>query len=88
MRDFLILGWMLCSELGYDILALTETHDTGSLRPSKTFVTGDIAPKDDSYAGVAILMSHVSPGTSYTAAAAVRASYSSVSRHRRVTFSS
>ena len=47
----------LCSELGYDILALTETHDTGSLRPSKTFVTGDIAPKDDSYAGVAILMS-------------------------------
>ena len=39
----------LCSELGYDILALTETHDTGSLRPSKTFVTGDIAPKDDSY---------------------------------------
>ena len=47
----------LCSELGYDIQALTETHDTGSLRPSKTFVTGDIAPKDDPYAGVAILMS-------------------------------
>ena len=47
----------LCSELGYDILALTETHDTGSLRPSNTFVTGDIAPKDDSYAGVAILLS-------------------------------
>ena len=47
----------LCSELGYGILALTETHDTGSLRPSKTFVTGAIAPKDDPYAGVAILMS-------------------------------
>ena len=26
----------ICSELGYDILALTETHDTGSIRPSKT----------------------------------------------------
>ena len=47
----------LCSELGYDILALTDTHDTGSLRPSKTFVTDDIAPNDDPYAGVAILMS-------------------------------
>ena len=44
------------SELEYDILALTETHDTGSLQPSKTFVTGNIAPKDDPYAGVAILM--------------------------------
>ena len=47
----------LCSELGYDILALTEKHDTGSLRPSKTFVTGDIAPKGDPCADVAILMS-------------------------------
>ena len=44
--------------LGYDILALTETHDTGRVRPSKTFVTGDIAPIDDPYAGVAILVSH------------------------------
>ena len=47
----------ICSELGYDILALTEKHDTGSLRTSKTFVTGDIAPKDDPYDGVAIPMS-------------------------------
>ena len=39
----------LCSELGYDILVLTETHDTGSLRPSKTVVTGDIAPKDGAF---------------------------------------
>ena len=48
---------MLCSVLGYDILALTETHGTVRLRPSKAFVTGDIAPKDDPYAFVAILMS-------------------------------
>ena len=27
----------LCSELGYDILALTETRDTGNVRPSKTY---------------------------------------------------
>ena len=31
----------LCSEPGYDIVALTRTHDTGSLRSSKSFVTGE-----------------------------------------------
>ena len=47
----------LCSELEYDILALTETHGTVRLRPSKAFMTGDMARKDEPYAGVAILMS-------------------------------
>ena len=28
----------LCVQLGYDILALTETHDAGQLRPSKHFL--------------------------------------------------
>ena len=55
--DKIRLATWNCGGLSFTQRALTETHDTGSLRPSKTFVTGDIAPKDDSYAGVAILMS-------------------------------
>ena len=78
----------LCSELGYDILALPETHDTGSIQPITTFVTVDIAPKDDPYAGVAILMPQRIARSASTVAAAVPAPYSSASRHRRVTSSS
>ena len=45
-RDlFYTKGAMYCARIRHT--ALTETHDTGSVRPSKTFVTGDIAPKDD-----------------------------------------
>ena len=47
----------LCAQLGYDILALTDTHDAGNLRPSKRFMTGDTAPAEDNYAGVAMLLS-------------------------------
>ena len=52
----------LCAQLGYDILALTETHDSGQLRPSKRFLTGDIAPAEDKYAGVAMLLSDRAAG--------------------------
>ena len=45
------------TDLGYDILALTETHDAGYLRPNKHFITGDTAPTRDRYAGVAMLLS-------------------------------
>ena len=34
---------MLCDELGYDVLALTETHDTGKLTASRRFVVGEPA---------------------------------------------
>ena len=46
----------LCAQLGYDILALTETHDSGQLRPSKRFLTGDIAPAEDKYAAIRSLL--------------------------------
>ena len=77
----------LCSELGYDILPLTETHDTGSLRPSKTFVKGDIAPKDDPYAGVAILMSQrIASSVLYCGCCGARIVFVRI-KARRVTFS-
>ena len=41
--------------LDYDILALTETHDKGNLHPNKHFITGDVAPVGDPYAGVAMI---------------------------------
>ena len=47
----------LCSELGYDVLGLTETHDKGSLSTNRCFIKGDAAPKEDAYAGVALLLS-------------------------------
>ena len=47
----------LCTQLEYDILALTETHDKGNVRPSKRFTTGDAAPVVDPYAGVAMMFS-------------------------------
>ena len=52
----------LCAQLGYDILALTETHDSGQLRPTKHFLTGDIAPAEDKYAGLAMLLSDRAAG--------------------------
>ena len=47
----------LCTQLECDILALTELHDKGNLRPNKHFITGDAAPVGDPYAGVAIIFS-------------------------------
>ena len=40
-----------CSELGYDILALTETHDQGTLSSNKICITSETSPVNDSYAG-------------------------------------
>ena len=45
---------VLCDELGYDVLALTETHDTGRLTPSRRFAVGEPAPAGDSASGVAL----------------------------------
>ena len=39
---------VLCDELGYDVLGLTETHDTGRLTASRRFVLGEPAPAGDS----------------------------------------
>ena len=47
----------LCQELGYDLLALTETHDKGGLESSRNYVQSEPAPTDDSFAGVALLLS-------------------------------
>ena len=47
----------LCDELGYDVLALTETHDAGRLMPSRRFAVGEPAPARDSDSGVALLLS-------------------------------
>ena len=38
----------LCAQLGYDILALTETHDSGQLRPTKRFLTATLHPRKTS----------------------------------------
>ena len=47
----------LCSELGYDILGLTETHDTGSFKKSLSFIPAEPAPENDRASGVALLLS-------------------------------
>ena len=47
----------LCRELNYDILALTETHNKGTLPSKKDFICSDVAPTSDPYAGVALLLS-------------------------------
>ena len=48
---------VLCDELGYDVLALTETNDTGRLTPSRRFAVGEPSPAGDSASGVAQLLS-------------------------------
>ena len=47
----------LCRELNYDILALTETHNSGKLKGNKNFLVSDPAPKNDSFSGVGLLLS-------------------------------
>ena len=47
----------LCAEYGYDILVLTETHDKGTLKNSRNFITAEAAPESDSFSGVAIQLS-------------------------------
>ena len=49
---------VLCDQLGYDVLALTETHDTGRLTASRRFVVGQPATAGDSASGVAPPASH------------------------------
>ena len=36
---------ILCGQLGYDKLALTKTPDSGCIRSTKHFITGDTAPR-------------------------------------------
>ena len=47
----------LCKELNYDILALTETHDNGTLKDTRDFIKSEPAPKNDPYSGVSLLLS-------------------------------
>ena len=47
----------LCEELEYDILALTETHDDGTLKNSRKFIMSEPAPASDKFSGVALLLS-------------------------------
>ena len=47
----------LCKDLKYDILLLTETHDTGSLKRSRNFIPAEPAPSTDKFSGVALLLS-------------------------------
>ena len=51
-RDYII-----CAQLGYDILALTETHDKGGLRPNKHYLTGDAVSGKDPCSGVTMPLS-------------------------------
>ena len=48
----------LCAEYGYDILVLTETHDKGTFKSSRNFITAEPAPDSDRFSGVAILLSN------------------------------
>ena len=47
----------LCQEDNFDILALTETHDKGNMNNTKNFIRGEAAPPNDSYSGVAFILS-------------------------------
>ena len=40
-----------------DVLVLTETHDNGSLLANRHTITAEPAPENDSYSGVAIMLS-------------------------------
>ena len=46
-----------CAELDYDVLALTETHDTGKFTSSSRFIVADPVPDTDKAAGVALQLS-------------------------------
>ena len=47
----------LCSEMDYDILAFTETHDRGAFPATSNFIPAEPAPEHDRAAGVALLLS-------------------------------
>ena len=47
----------LCSEMQYDILGLTETHDKGVIGGSLEFISADPVAENDPAAGVALLLS-------------------------------
>ena len=51
----------MCRDLDYDLLDLldlTETHDKGTLQRKKDFICSDIAPQNDPFSGVALLLSN------------------------------
>ena len=47
----------LCKDLNYDILVLTETHNSGDLSSSHNFIQAEQAPATDSFSGVGLLLS-------------------------------
>ena len=52
------MQWEMCRDLDYHLLALTETHDKGTLQRKKDFIYSDIAPQNDPFSGVALLLSN------------------------------
>ena len=48
----------MCRDLDYNLLALTETHNKGTLQRKKDFICSDIAPQNDPFSGVALLLSN------------------------------
>ena len=51
------LAEKVCRELNYDILSLTEIHHNGTLKSKPDFICSEQAPPNDSYSGVALLLS-------------------------------
>ena len=47
----------ICCDLNNDILALTETHDKGTLKNSRNLICSEPAPAHDSFSGVALMLS-------------------------------
>ena len=69
----------LCKELNFDILVLTETHDKGSLKNNRNFITAEPAPEDDSFSGIAILFSdRIAKCVSHTGSCGSRIVYAEI----------
>ena len=47
----------LWSEMNYDVLGLTETHDKGTFESSLDFIPAEPVPENDPAAGVALMLS-------------------------------
>ena len=69
----------LCRELNYDILSITETHNSGKLKGNKNFLVSEPAPKNDSYSGVGLLLSdRISKCVSYQGSSGSRIVYARI----------
>ena len=72
----------LCRELNYDILSITETHNSGKLKGNKNFLVSEPAPKNDSYSGVGLLLSdRILKCVSYQGSSGSRIVYARINAH-------